>query len=352
MSRNRIYINARFLTQEITGVQRVGLEISKYFQAVYGEDVIFLCPSNDNIIGKYPDLNIKRIGFFSGYIWEQIELPIYLLIRRAKVLVNFCNTAPILFTKNIVVIHDMAIKHNKNWFSWKFIFIYKILFYFNIKKAKMIITDSYFSKNEILKYYPSTISSKIKVIYLASFINVNKKDNIRGNYFLAVNSISPRKNIKVIIDAFKILDSNDYVVKVVGGTNNKVFGKETIRNNSNIQFLGKVDDDEMIELIMKSNALINSSLYEGFGLPPLEAMSLAKPCIISRIPVHEELYKDVAIFFNPNDSIELSEKIKNLSLDQNYQTICDKSYKLSQKFSWKKTAFEYIETVNNYLKTA
>ena len=242
----------------------------------------------------------------------------------------------------------MAVKHNSAWFDWKFSTVYKLLFHFNIKHAKKIITDSVFSKNEILKFYPKTNKEKIKVIYLASFITIKEEIQFRGNYFLAINSLDSRKNIDTIIKSFETLDVEKYKLKIVGGENKKIFGSNEKSNNSNIEYLGFVSDTELIKLIQESKALINASLYEGFGLPPLEAMSMKTPCILSRIDVYEELYGTVALFFKPDDSKELSNKVIELFSHDQYDTISEKSYLHSLQFSWEKTSAEYIKIIEKH----
>lgn len=345
-----IYVNGRFLNQKLSGVQRVGLEVGVHLQTYYKDKLVFLCPRSKSQNSLNSELNCKRIGYFDGYFWEQIELPIYLYIKNASVLLNFCNTAPILFNKNIVVIHDMAVKFNKKWFDWKFVYAYKVLFFFNSIKAKLIITDSYFSKSEIIKYYPKINQSKIHVVYLASFIKSKKKEDFNLKYFLAINSINPRKNIDVITKAFKSLNPQKYFLKIVGETNKKVFGEEYIQSTSNIEYLHNISDYQLIDLINKSRAVINSSFYEGFGLPPLEAMSLGTPCILSNIDVHTELYEGVALFFEPNNFLELSEKVKFITKANNYHEFCLKSFEKSKEFSWTKTSNEYINLINIFLK--
>ena len=342
---NKIYINGRFLTQELTGVQRVASEISLHLQKHYKERLIFLYP-NEEIKNSYAKkFQCVKMGFLKGHLWEQIELPLFMYKNHGDVLLNFCNTAPILFNKNIIVIHDMAVKQSHDWFDWKFVKLYNFLFFFNTKFAKKIITVSNFSKSEILKYYPKTIESKIEVIYLASFIEPREEKADKRNYFLTIGSISKRKNLSTIIKAFKKLNPNKYFLKIVGGTNKKIFDVDLPSDDLNIEYLGNVSDIELYQLIAEAKAVINASVYEGFGLPPLEAMSLNTPCILSKIPVHEELYGQTAFFFEPLNSIQLTQKIEELTNSNIYESLCIKSSQLAQNFTWEKTSKEYIKCI-------
>lgn len=345
---DKIYVNGRFLTQKTTGVQRVATEISTHLQAHYKDEIIFVCPNKKFINPIAESLNCIKVGFFGGHLWEQCELPFFLFRKKAALLLNFCNTAPMLYSKNILVIHDVAFKACKKWFDWKFVFVYNILFYFNIKKANKIITVSNFSKNEIVKYYPHIKDEKIEVVYLASFLKYNKNKFSKKRYYLAINSLNERKNIKVIIEAFKLLDPTIYSLKVIGEKNIKVFKDNNYETFSNVEFLDEVTDASLYTWIMEAKALINASFYEGFGLPALEAMSLYTPCILSDIPVYRELYNENAFFFDATNAKQLSDQIVAMEQTDNYFEICKKGFELAQKCSWNSTSKQYISIIESY----
>ncbi|MFC4475902.1 glycosyltransferase family 4 protein [Flavobacterium chungangensis] len=347
MMKNKIIVNGRFLTQKSTGVQRVATEISKYFQEHYKEEVVFLCPKKTLVNPNADSFNCVKFGYFSGYFWEQIELPLFLFRNKVSLLINFCNTAPILFKKNLIVIHDMAVKENRSWFNWKFVLVYNILFFFNLKNALKIITVSNFSKKEILKFYPDIQQSKIEVVYLASFLNFNGEEYKKGDYFIAVNSLNSRKNIKVILEAFELLDSNKYKLKIIGNSFDNIFNTDSLKFDSNITFLNEISDAELMREISEAKGLINASFYEGFGLTAIEAMSVYTPCILSDIPVYRELYNDTALFFKTDNAVELAQKIEKLAHSDNYKDICKRSFEASQKFSWKAASDAYISIVEN-----
>ncbi len=345
---NKIYVNGRFLTQKTTGVQRVATEISNHLQTHYKEEIIFVCPNKKFLNPIAESLNCIKVGFFGGHLWEQFELPFFLFRKKVTLLLNFCNTAPLLYSKNFLVIHDVAFKVCKKWFHWKFIFVYNILFYFNLKKAKKIITVSNFSKNEIIKYYPHIKEEKIEVVYLASFLKYNENKFSKKKYYLAINSLNERKNIKVIIEAFKLLDPNIYSLKVIGEKNTKVFKVNNYEVFSNVEFLDDVTDASLYIWIVEAKALINASFYEGFGLPALEAMSLYTPCILSDIPVYRELYGENAFFFDTVSANKLAEQVVAMEQTDAYFEICKKGFEFSQKCSWNTTSKRYISIIESY----
>src|SRR5687768_9754715 len=122
-----IYVNARYLTQTRSGVQRFAFGLCT---ELYKRDkrTIFLAPKkiSDYYDNSFP---VKRIGFFSGVIWEQLELPLFLLFKKNYVLLNLCNTAPLLVTKKIVTIHDLSFIR----FSSSYNYIYSLYYKFSVK---------------------------------------------------------------------------------------------------------------------------------------------------------------------------------------------------------------------------
>ena len=145
-----LYINGRFLTQKITGVQRFAIEIVKQLDKMnLDEKIVILHPS-----GVIQDLNLKnielkQIGKTTGHFWEQVELATFMLKHKKDKLLSMCNIAPILFP-GYVVLHDIGFKTHSEHLNWKFKFLYRFITRMNIKRYKHIFTVSKFSKNEIM----------------------------------------------------------------------------------------------------------------------------------------------------------------------------------------------------------
>ena len=121
------YVNARFLTQNITGVQRYAIEISKQLKIQLGNEVRFVSPKNiiHNKIAE--ELEVCVVGKNRGHIWEQFDLPIYLTKNKSPLLLNLANTAPICYGNNIVTLHDIAFERFSENFNWKFGIFYRLL---------------------------------------------------------------------------------------------------------------------------------------------------------------------------------------------------------------------------------
>ena len=236
----KIIINGRFLTQKITGVQRVAHELVREIDGLLLNEelnVIILAPKNLIFENLYKNIKIKKVGFLTGVLWEQLELPFYSLLEKGTLL-NIGSTAPIIDT-GIVDIHDISFKVNPQFFSKKFSLYYKILIWILVRTSKKILTVSEFSKDEIVKYYHVN-PEKIKVVYnswehILNFkedFNILKKFNLKSkSFYLGVSSVAPNKNFKYIIELAKLYPEKQFVI--AGKKNEKVFGKLGINEMNN-----------------------------------------------------------------------------------------------------------------------
>ena len=146
-----IYLNGRYLTQQLTGVQRFAFEITKQLYKHYKNKLIILLPNNVYICRAYKDIpfNIKKIGITSGHLWEQIDIPIYLLRKSKPLLINLTNSAPIFYSNKISTIHDLSVFHT-NWYNKYYSLFYKFMISRLISNSINILTVSQFTKKCIL----------------------------------------------------------------------------------------------------------------------------------------------------------------------------------------------------------
>ena len=354
---NNIYVNGKFLTQKVTGVQRVAINISIQLKEYYGDRLIILTPKNSlNDLDMLKTFNIIEIGIFKSNLWEQIDLSYYLKNNKAQILLNFCNSQPIFFrSKNIILIHDASFTKKTKWFNWKFKLWNVFICNLSLHKNLSIFTVSNFSKNEICSYFPKIKPSNVIVSYLASFIEDNKlfEEEIDKNlFFLSVASYEPRKNLNLIIKSFLyICENNNNIQLYLVGRKNKVFeNMDLISNNPNIHFLDQVSDLELAKLFQNTIAFISASLYEGFGLPILEALSQGTTCIVSDIEVYKEIYKNNVYYFESNDAISLSKKMEDvIHHHKQYDSQKVNNINFAKSFSWKETSRLYYEKIEELL---
>ncbi|TSB48534.1 glycosyltransferase family 4 protein [Alkalicoccobacillus porphyridii] len=354
-----IYINGRFLTQSITGVQRYAIELVKELDQILSEqnvehEYIILTPKNAVNIGLNK-ITQKTVGNLKGQFWEQLELPFY---SKGCLLINFCNLSPLFKRNQIITIHDCAVFEEFNNLSTLFKLWYQVNYKVFKKRFKKVITVSKFSEKRIQEFNIVT-QDKIRVIYegkehleaIEEQPDSLKKYDIESMPFiLAVSSMNPTKNFKGIVQALAYLDSTSFNVVIAGGTNPKVFGSSELKFPENVKHIGYVSDAELKQLYKKATGFIYPSLYEGFGLPPLEAMSMGCPVIVSDAASLPEVCEEAALYCNPMDASDIADKILRLTEDSCLrEELSIRGIAQSKKFSWREAAFETKKIIESSL---
>ena len=343
-----IYINGRFLTKKITGVQRYAIEVVKQLDKLNSDyEFVLLVPKKGMIQNiELNNIEVRKIGNFTGHIWEQISLPIYIIFHDKGDLLNFCNVAPILYP-GYITIHDMAFKTHPEHLDRKFSLVYRIITKINIKRYKHIFTVSNFSKKEIIDNY-KILDNKITVTYnSAEHLKeieenkeiINKLGLEDREYCFSLGSKSPHKNHEFMIECAK---KHPNTLFVVSGNNNKIFKNENNEKNiKNLIYTGYISDSELIALYKHCKAFIFPSLYEGFGIPPLEAMeSGCKNIIVSNIEVLQEIYGNSVKYIDIKNQEYESENIIN-KINEKIENI-----DISDKYTWEKTANMLMKKIN------
>ena len=352
----QICINARFLTQKMTGVQRFASEISKELRKLYSkEELIFVCPYNIIHGELAKDLGARIIGMHTGHLWEQIDLPLYLKKSGKPLLLNFCSTAPILYFNKISTLHDITFIRFPKTFSWKFRLFYRIMTPLICESSKHILTVSEFSKGELSKYYRLPLNN-ISVIYnaVSSLFTSKNKSNVTDRYILAVSSLKENKNFITIIETFLMLQKDIPEIKLylIGDLHSNNFNSmsgllNTIRENKKILCIGRVDDKSLIEYYNNAIAFVFPSLYEGFGIPPLEAQACGCPVVSSISSSLPEILKDSALFNEPKDTNGFVNSLKEIICDNRLrECLIEKGHMNVKRFSWKKSAEKIVEIID------
>ncbi|MCX6075089.1 MAG: glycosyltransferase family 1 protein [Campylobacterales bacterium] len=343
MNNYHFIINARFLTQNITGVQRFAIEISKQLKNILGDKVQFVSAKNIIHTELAKELDVKVVGNLTGHLWEQIDLPYFLSKNGKPLLLNLANTAPIFYKNKVVTVYDLAFYHHPEWFSKKFALSYNLLIPKILKNSKHILTDSEFIKQEMMEVYKLS-ESKIDVVYGAHSDIFENKLSQREHFALAVGSIDPRKNLKNIIDIFA--NHTEYSLMIVG-QQNKVFSSLSVDDLSeDIKFTGYVSDEELVELYNRASLFIYPSFYEGFGIPPLEAQSCGCPVIASNVASLPEVCGDSVVYCNPYSVEDIAEKIKMVLEDEALQNeLRVKGFENIKRFSWEESAKKIVDVI-------
>ncbi len=360
-----IFINARFLSQPLTGVQRYATEFVKALDNLIetGQidktkySFVLLGPKNIKSELNLKHIPIKKIGILTGHLWEQFELPFY---AKNGLLLCLCNTGAIFKRNKIVVIHDAQVFALPQNYSFAFRLWYKLLFPILGRFVKQIITVSSFSRSELIKYCKFN-PKKIQVIYEGKehilSITPDKsifKKNVIGDkpYILAVSTMSKNKNFNSIVQAIENRKQLDFDMLIVGGKNSHVFGQTQIALPDFVKRLGYVSDGELRVLYEHASCFVYPSLYEGFGLPPLEAMACGCPVIVSNAASLPEVCGDAAIYCDPYSVEDIANKIELLLADKNLQQQMRlKGIERAKTFTWEKAAQQTITIIKNQYET-
>ena len=255
----------------------------------------------------------------------------------------------------LVTVHDCAHLALSDIFINSFLKRVYVNFMFDRikKKASHIITVSNFSKSEIIKF-TGIDAEKITVIHNGvdvSWFNRPNKELCFFNkrpYIIYVGNIKPHKNLRRLLRAYEILkDQVEHDLVIVGQKDNFITGDSEVfklseRMCGRVSFTGVVSDEQLREYVFNSSLMVFPSFYEGFGLPPLEAMAAGIPVCCSDIPVLKEVCGDCAEYFDPFDIESIVEKINLILNDrQRARSLSVAGIKRAKLFSWKKAANKY-----------
>ena len=163
---------------------------------------------------------------------------------------------------------------------------------------------------------------------------------------LYVGNDSKRKNLSSLIKAFNLIKNNNIYLKIVGSISKENY--ENIYGNKRIKVFNNVSTDNLFYLYNNAKMLVFPSFYEGFGIPPLEAMHCSCPVIISNIDVFKELYETAALYIDPLDVSQLKESILRLLNDSTLrEEYINKGIMQSKKYSWEKSSYPLIKEINS-----
>ena len=353
-----IFVNARFLTEPITGIQRWSREVLSAMDQLIEDGVIdserysftLLSPTLPTDLPSYRHLKLKVKGLMRSHLWEQLELPFL-----AKgFLLNFKNTAPVFKSNMSMQIHDLQTFAHKETHSSLFNFLYKVIVPRAARKAKIVQCPSRYTALEAEKYLK--VPSEKWVITQGGHEHVlrfNSDDSIaqqhslaKGSYLLAVSSLNPNKNFAAILRAMKIAGVEARLV-IAGGTNPLIFRDQDLDVLSDkALYVGRVSDDQLRHLYENALGFVYPSFYEGWGLPPGEAMLLGCPVISSNTSSLPQVCGDAVLYCDPANDNSIAEQITKLCGDPLLrEKLAVDGLAQSKKFTWRQVALNVWQPI-------
>lgn len=266
-------------------------------------------------------------------------------------------------TKRVTVIHDLTpLKfpehHRFHSQILQSIFLKRI-----VRKADLIVTNSENSRQDIIRYFPFA-EDRVEKIYLGNDASFKPDKNpeilsrysITQPYFLFVSTLEPRKNLSLLLKGyhrFRMNAKSPVQLVIIGGKGwkcRKLFKEiEGHHYRNDIILPGYVPKEDLPALYSQTMAFIYPSLYEGFGLPVLEAMACGAPCLVSNISSLPEVSGSAALLFNPFDVSDLTEQMEAVATDfQLREELSAKSIVQAARFSWDNFAEEFLEIMRRH----
>ncbi|HSB24877.1 MAG TPA: glycosyltransferase family 1 protein [Burkholderiaceae bacterium] len=355
-----VLINGRFLGQRVTGVQRYARETLFALDDLLGDGAgaglrwTVLVPRGTPVPSLQHVL-VETLGRLQGHWWEQIELA---WRARAGLLVSFGFTGPWLIRQQIVTVHDAAVVRWPQGFSAAFVQAYQHLVRRITAHAPRTMTVSQFSAAEAVECFGAprerlrvTLEGWQHLLRVTADDRILDRHGLRGQRFaLAVSSPTPAKNLAVIAQALGQLGQQAPRCVVTGAADPAVFRQVDTPGDA-LRRLGYVTDAELKSLYGHATCFVFPSLYEGFGIPPLEAMACDCPVIASSVPALREVCGDAAMYFEATRAEELATQLRTLFSDESLrQRLREAGRRRLERFSWRASAERHMTAIREVLQ--
>lgn len=346
-----IFINGRFLTQQMSGVQQFAREICNELLSIGRYKITILVPTKTPLLDNSFNYCIKKIGKFESHLWEQFDLAIFMLKVKNGMLLNLCNTAPLIIKRQCVTIHDLAYKINPKWFNYWFSKFYNLIIPVLVNNCFKIFTVSETVKKEIALHYKV---SPEKILVLYNKVSGGLLDAVATNedfeylepktFYLMVGTENPRKNLEKIASFFTKYETRTLVI--IGGKHKSFYNANKKIQGNNIIRLGYITESQLKWLYTNAKAFLNPSYYEGFGIPNLEALALNCIIILSDIDVFKEIFSDSAYYFDTQNEQKLANILYQVENDkEDVESKKIKGNHIFEKFQGKNRALEIINFI-------
>jgi glycosyltransferase involved in cell wall biosynthesis len=349
-------INGKFLSQRTTGVQRVGYELTAAFLKLFpdGVDVPLLLPPNARASTAFPKAS-PVFRWLKGSMWEQIALP---FASRGRTLISLCNIGPLLRRQQVLLVHDVAVYDLPENYSWKYRAWYRTAYAILSRNVSHIVTVSEFSRQRIIAHL-GIAESRISVVRngvdhldrIESDAGILRRLNLRDDgYVLVVGNLSVGKNLaRVLTAANRLSEKHDWQFVVAGGCDLRVFSSTAKLDgdlSKNIIAAGYVSDGELKSLYEHAACFVFPSLYEGFGLPPLEAMYCGCPVIVSREAALPEVCGDAAMYCDAYSADDIASKVTEMMSNRAMRDVWrERGRERARAFRWDDAARQLLHVL-------
>lgn len=354
----RIALDARTVSAPKTGDRTYCLNLIRALAAVDTENEYVLCTAEPTPLlnnGLGPRFRLELLPASPAWAWTPVQFPIAL--RRLGVEVAHVQylIPPIAPCPVVTAIHDVSFRRHPAWFPLKHRILLNLLVPLAARGATRVIVGSNHARQELIHFYDLPPEKIVVTPYAADPIYrpiplkqaqdaVKERFGIRSAYILAVGVLQPRKNLARLVRAFgRIVDETPHRLLLVGkegwATEELRRTIERERLGGRVQFTGYVPDADLPVLYAAADLFVYPSLYEGFGLPPLEAMACGTPVLTSNTSSLPEVVGDAAVLIDPTDEEAMAREMAALLHSPERRAgLRQAGLARAAQFSWEETA--------------
>ncbi|MET3825360.1 glycosyltransferase involved in cell wall biosynthesis [Sphingomonas sp. PvP055] len=307
-----VVINGKFLSAPMTGVHRVATGLVEQIhchqaeiEEMFGTRATIVAPRTVVQSDRFPGMTIDSRSVLSGQAWEQLELPVR---TRGKLLLNFCNLAPVASAAAITMIHDTQVFTSPDSYARAFVHFYRTVQPLLGARAVRILTVSRYSAEQLVRWKVAP-AERIRVVHNGvdhAFQTTRDPAILRDlglgerRFVLALSNVQAHKNLAVLLEAFASDRLADLTLVLFGAAGRAEALAAGLVVPPNVRFAGRVSDGALRALTEAALCYAMPSRTEGFGLPPLEAMLSGCPAVVSLRGALPEVCGDAALYADPD----------------------------------------------------
>ena len=340
-------LNARILQAPMTGVGR------------YLDEVLAAWPGERPCRIEPPESAAQGI---KGHAWEQLVLPAHV---GRNLLWSPVHSGPLLVANQVVTVHDVVALDHPEWLNPGFARWYRFMLPRLVRRARHVIAISEFTRDRLIRRTGlaadsvSVIHNGVSARFRPATAQARQRmrtalglEHVR--YLLSVGTLEPRKNLAGLLRAWvrALPDLPVDLELVIAGApgRSSVFAEASLGDlPSRVRLVGRIDDAMLPALYAEAEWFVYLSLYEGFGLPPLEAMACGTPVIVSDIPVFREVAGDAAVTVAPRDMAAVVDAMVHAVADPTqHRTLAERGLAQASKFDWRETARRTREVLERF----